>query len=192
MLIHIIRHGKTKGNFEKRYIGTTDESLAEQSLLDLKPFTQKMDAVYSSPLLRCRQTATLLFPKNTILVANNLKECHFGDFENKNYDELKDLVEYKNWINGKIPVPNGENNSDFKKRCSLCFKAIVEKTLSKNKNSIAIIAHGGTIMSIMEAFAIPEKQFYDWQPPNNSGFIVETDIKTWKKQTKVTFIKEII
>lgn len=36
MKIIFIRHGKTKGNLEKRYIGKTDESLCEIGIKELK------------------------------------------------------------------------------------------------------------------------------------------------------------
>ncbi len=51
-----------------------------------------MDLVYASPMIRCRQTAKILWPKFTdssqIQYVQNLQECDFGAFENKNYQEL--------------------------------------------------------------------------------------------------------
>ena len=39
--------------------------------------------VYSSPLLRCRETAEILFPDTTLQTVDNLIEMDFGDFEGK-------------------------------------------------------------------------------------------------------------
>ena len=36
-----------------------------------------------------------------------------------------------------------------------------------------MVAHGGTLMSVLSAFAVPEKPFYDWQVKNGRGFLLE-------------------
>lgn len=60
----LIRHGMTEGNRHGRYIGVTDEPLCEEgreSLLQMAyPVPQ---AVYASPMLRCTQTAGILYPE---------------------------------------------------------------------------------------------------------------------------------
>ena len=87
--IWLIRHGMTEGNRHGRYIGITDESLCESGRDMLKQLTYPVpQAVYTSPLLRCTQTAHLLFPGKALLVIDELSECNFGDFENKNYKFL--------------------------------------------------------------------------------------------------------
>ena len=56
MDVYLIRHGKTKGNLEGRYIGTTDEPLCEegkQSLMqmaDAKKYPA-VEALFVSPML---------------------------------------------------------------------------------------------------------------------------------------------
>ena len=61
MDVYLIRHGKTKGNLEGRYIGTTDEPLCEegkQSLMqmaDAKKYPA-VEALFVSPMLRCRES----------------------------------------------------------------------------------------------------------------------------------------
>ena len=91
MDVYLIRHGKTKGNLEGRYIGTTDEPLCEegkQSLMqmaDAKKYPA-VEALFVSPMLRCRESAKILFPKQSISVVSDLRECDFGRYENKNFD----------------------------------------------------------------------------------------------------------
>ena len=78
--LYLIRHGKTKGNLEGRYIGTTDEPLCEegkQSLMqmaDAKKYPA-VEALFVSPMLRCRESAKILFPKQSISVVSDLREC---------------------------------------------------------------------------------------------------------------------
>ena len=44
--------------------------------------------IYISPLKRCVQTAEILFPGELVHIIDELAECDFGEFENKNYKEL--------------------------------------------------------------------------------------------------------
>ena len=98
----LIRHGKTEGNKLSRYIGTTDEPLCQEGT----EFLHKMDypkvqAVYVSPLKRCVQTAEILFPGEPVHIIEELAECDFGEFENKNYKELEGNPHYQEWIDSK-------------------------------------------------------------------------------------------
>ena len=91
--IILVRHGKTAGNLEGRYIGSrTDEPLCEEGIHALEEKVREgtyppVDLVYASPMIRCRQTAKILWPKFTdssqIQYVQNLQECDFGAFENK-------------------------------------------------------------------------------------------------------------
>ena len=60
-----------------------------------------------SPMKRCIQTAELIYPKNQITQEVLLKECDFGIFEGKTYEELKDREEYQAWLDsgGTIAFP---------------------------------------------------------------------------------------
>ena len=40
---------------------------------------------------------------------------------------------------------------------------------------MAFVVHGGTIMSILEAFAEEKKNYYDWQVKNGCGYVASTD-----------------
>ena len=56
----MFRHFATAGNLEKRYIGTTDEPILPVSSVSGVP---EVEIVLASPLLRCRETAGLLYPR---------------------------------------------------------------------------------------------------------------------------------
>ncbi|MEG1049174.1 MAG: histidine phosphatase family protein [Oscillospiraceae bacterium] len=170
--ILFIRHGKTYGNTLKRYIGTTDEPLLPESIIELNKKSYPMvDKVYCSPLLRTRQTAEIIYPQCPATVVDGLKECDFGEFENKNYIELEHSEEYSKWVasQGTLPFPNGEETGHFKNRCVSAFRNILEEN-SQNDITIAIVAHGGTIMAVLEEFALPKKSFYCWQAENGEGY----------------------
>ena len=99
----LIRHGETAGNQKQRYIGRrTDEPLLPQSQEVLKQLDYgEPQAVYASPMLRCTQTASILFPGKPLNIIDELAECDFGEFENKNYLELDGNA---NCRHGSIPA----------------------------------------------------------------------------------------
>lgn len=172
MKIVLIRHGETEGNKRKRYIGTTDEPLADTRALDLK--YPACDCVISSPLKRCVQTAEFIYPSGDIKICHDLRECDFGDFENKSYETLKHNADYIRWLesNGTLPFPNGETHADFVSRCVNGFVS----SLDANADSMAFIIHGGTIMAIMQSLFGGD--FYDYQIRCGGMFVFELDIKS--------------
>lgn len=193
--IILIRHSMTVGNLNKRYIGITDESLAKEGidLIKNKKYPKAYE-VYSSPLRRCIETAKIIYRGIEPIISNDLRECDFGEFENKNYEELKDNINYNIWLesNGQIAFPGGEGKEEFKNRCQEAFNEIVEKVLSSKKNEIVLVVHGGTIMAILDKYSYPHKDFYNWQIKNGEGYIAQIDEKEWKFGVrKIKIIKKI-
>lgn len=163
-----VRHGKTKGNSQGRYVGRTDEPLLEESMKELEKKFPPADLVIASPMLRCRQTAEILYPDTAMLVQQGLEEMDFGDFEYKNYKELSQDPEYQAYIDsgGQRAFPHGELLTDFKWRICRAFMAAMEEAGKREARSVALVVHGGTIMAILEAFGEPQKPYFDWQIPN--------------------------
>lgn len=178
MKICLIRHAKTAGNLEKRYIGTTDEPLCDAGIAELRTRSYPdCDVVFSSSLRRCFETAKIIFPDKKIVLHNAFNEINFGDFEGKNFEELEDNFHYQKWLKngGNIAFPNGEEPADFKKRCVAEFEKIVREYNGFSK--LGFILHGGTIMAIMEKFGLPKWNFYDYQVENCGGFLADFDGK---------------
>lgn len=137
------------------------------------------DALYVSPLLRCRQTAELLFPGMAQTIVGDFRECDFGSFENKNYLELSGNADYQAWIDsgGRLPFPGGESREAFAKRCVQAFQKTLAEAAKKGFREIACVVHGGTIMSVLSAQAVPKRGYYDYQVKNGCGYLVE-----WKER----------
>lgn len=184
----LIRHGETCGNKLKRYIGKrTDEPLTKEAEEMLKGLGYMCpEAVYASPMLRCTQTAGILFPGKTLNIIDELAECDFGEFENKNYMELDGNQNYQAWIDsgGLLPFPGGESREEFKKRNLKGFQKVVQSCIRKEIQSAVLVVHGGTIMNIMEEYADENRSFYDWHVKNGRGYEVELDTGLWKKDRR--------
>ena len=92
--ITFIRHGKTAGNLTNCYIGVTDEPLIIEGEDEIrKRIYPEADIVFSSPLLRCIETAGLIYPNQKPVVIDELKETNFGRFEGKNYKDLSNDID---------------------------------------------------------------------------------------------------
>lgn len=194
MKIILVRHGPTPGNLARRYIGRTDEPLAP----GVRPgyFVPAADRVYVSPLLRCRQTAALLYPGVTPVEVSDLRECDFGEFENKSYDELRDNPAYRAWMDdrtGTLAPPDGEDTAAFRRRCCRAFAGIMGKCLADGVGSAAFVVHGGTIMALMERFAETDspRGFYDWQPDNFGGWSAFTTRELWQARHVLTNVQKL-
>lgn len=172
----LIRHGQTQGNLEHRYIGCrTDEPLCPEGIAALQGKSYPPAAkVYVSPLMRCLETASLLYPGVPTEIVEDFRECDFGDWENKNYAELNGSADYQAWIDseGEIPFLGGESRAEFAARCVRAFDELLTRNLQED---CAIIAHGGTIMAIMERYAKPKGNYYDFQARNGNGYILSED-----------------
>lgn len=199
MKIVMIRHFKTSGNLKRQYIGRLDEPLAEseelknneERLKERLKESGEMDAVIASPMQRCIQTAELLFPKREFLLYPKLQECDFGLFEGRNYEELKGLKAYQEWLAsmGTLPFPGGESQETFADRCRQGFEEAVEQLFaelpSDRDGQAAMVVHGGTIMAVLSRFGPQNKSFYDWQAENGSGFVIYLEEEQWRQGEKV-------
>ena len=103
----LIRHGATAGNLKKRYIGRTDQPLCAAGEAQLRRLADDLppcDHLFCSPLLRCRQTAQLLWPGVEQTVVDELRETDFGPFEGNTVKAVVDRITGKAPFEGTSPV----------------------------------------------------------------------------------------
>lgn len=194
MEIAFIRHGQTPGNAQGRYIGVTDEPLSEAGRGQcerLRP--PAVQRVYVSPMLRCRETAAILYPSHEPVVLDDMREYDFGDFENKCYNELCIRADYRAWIDshGHGNPPDGEDWRAFRCRCCRAFLRAVDGCMGQGVTSAAFVVHGGTIMAILERFGEPPRAFHDWQVHNVSGWLATAEPVKWRVQKRLHILRGI-
>jgi len=151
----LIRHGQTTYSAEKRYCGIEDVPLNEVGKKQARCITRKfarqhIDAVYSSDLKRCLETAFIAFPNEDIHKRRAMREIDFGFLSGKRYDDINNVYPriYDQWLKNPISVkmPGGEAVSGFKRRIEKCFLRIVAQNRRK---VVAVVAHGGPIRIII-------------------------------------------
>lgn len=189
MYLFFIRHGATTGNILKKYIGATDEPLCPEGIAAL---LQRRNAgvyeaaqaaaaggcaIWISPMRRCLETAELIFTGRKFLTSDGLRECDFGSFEGKSWQELQGDDDYQAWIDsgGSMKFPGGEGPDAFRGRCRRAFCEIISdarkgSSQGAGETDMIFVVHGGTIMSLMSAFAVPHRDYFDWHVGNGGGF----------------------
>src|SRR5258706_3803519 len=93
----LVRHGETAWNAEGRVQGQLDIPLSPTGLAQAKAVAsalagESFDAIYSSDLVRVRQTAQPIAEllKKDVLLDERLRERHYGVFQGITYAEAKE------------------------------------------------------------------------------------------------------
>lgn len=183
---YLIRHGMTAANKEHRYLGKTDEPLCEAGIRQLQEAQWNAavhpEIVLVSPMLRCRESAGLLFSNVPMLEIPQWCEMDFGEFERKNYEELNGNPAYQAWIDsgGTIAFPGGESRKEFSQRVVEGMEIAADYLREQLQQRacpecdtcggmcVAAVVHGGTIMAILDHYC--EGDYYDYQMENGGGY----------------------
>ena len=190
-VILLLRHAPAPGNLEGRYLGSTDEDLSPEGEALARRCAGGLGEVprlvWASPMKRCLSTARLLCPGAEILPLPGLRESDFGAFEGKNYEELRDDPAYRAWVEsgGRTPPPGGEGSAAGAARAAAAFREIVRELLASGEGRCAVVTHGGVIMALCAAFALPERDFYAWQSPCCGGWLLALEPGLWEKEGKL-------
>ena len=194
MLIELIRHGETVLQKRKCYQGITDVPLSDEGRKKLKKAPVCPEHVYVTPLLRTKETADILFPGAGQIVVPGLSEMDFGVFEGKNFEDLKDDPLYREWVYGNClsACPGGESRGEFTSRVTRAFSDLLDEAEKAGESRIFIVAHGGTQMAVLSSYADEKKDYYSWQLPCGSGYLLRADSWEHKKTLHVESVLSYI
>lgn len=151
--IYLVRHGETEWNVLGKFQGATDIPLSqkgiEQASYLTKRFENKFDYVYSSPLKRAIQTASIL-SKNSGLKINikeGIKEIDFGKWEGLTLKQIKDIYgkEYASFENDDTNGYLVGGDLSLKLASQRAKKTILEVAEECKNKTAVIVAHGGII-----------------------------------------------
>ena len=155
--------------------------------------------IWVSPLRRARETAALLCPGLSQRLVPDFREMDFGRFEYRNYAELLADPDsagiYQHFIDsgGTCAFPEGERREDFSERVCRAYEALLPGLFIDGaeaedsapafeakaadgsqhcgtEKTLLIVAHGGTLMALLERFGLPKRAYFDWQCNCLSGF----------------------
>jgi alpha-ribazole phosphatase len=147
MEIYLIRHTAPAIASGICY-GQADIDVADSFEEEAKIIKDQLPAsldIYSSPLKRCYQLASYLYPHTIIEQHHDLKEMQFGEWELHAWDNIP-AEPLNRWMQDfvNVRVPGGENYLDLYDRTISFFNSIVKKN-----QSAALFTHSGNIRSIL-------------------------------------------
>lgn len=206
VMLALIRHGETRANRERRYLGKTDEPLSEEGRKALLSYQAKgcypeVSCLFSSPMKRCMETAGILYPKLAPTAIPEWEEMDFGRFEYKNYKELEGDAQYQAWVQsgGTLGFPEGESREGFIRRCekglgNMCrqLQGMAGQQAGKPIKA-GLILHGGTIMALLSSYG--GREYFSCQAQNGRGYLCrmrwqEEDV-TGKVKIQIEVVTEI-
>ena len=185
MQVILVRHGKTAGNQKRLYVGRTDEPLCEEGIAQLRQNRQQglynfpVDRLICSPMQRCLQTAALICPGQQPICDERLRETDFGIFEGKSYEQLKTLPAYQEWLasGGEAVIEQGESRAQMTDRCLKGVAHQLKLAEQDGCRCVLFVVHGGSIMAILERYALPQRPFYDFQVENGQGWQLDLSLQ---------------
>ncbi|WP_066635454.1 alpha-ribazole phosphatase [Desulfolucanica intricata] len=192
--VYLVRHGETVWNAEMRFQGHADVALTETGQKQAWALSKRMSketihAFYSSDLKRAYDTARVLAEPHGIEVQKipNLREINFGLWEGLTFNEIINKFGQKAakwWDNPSVTrIPGGETLQEVAERCFRALKLIVQDHLGQQ---VVIVAHGGTIRSIISTvLGLDLNQYWRLRSDNASLNII--DFPDWSKGVLVLF-----
>ena len=150
--LYLVRHGATANNRAKppRLQGRrTDPPLSDEGLAQARQTGKfladsPLDAVYSSPLLRARQTAEAIAEPHglAVEVVEDLIEVDVGVWEGRDWDEIQrdDPEAYRGFMTDATvnPYLGGEDLTTVLARAKPAFERLMEENVGR---LIVVVAH---------------------------------------------------
>ena len=182
-LIYLVRHGQSLGNAKRIYLGHTDLDLSELGYEQANITAEylkdvKIDAVYSSDLLRAHNTAVPHAALRNLPVndSTGLREIFLGDWEGAEIDVLiKDhyddfVIGWKENF-GTFTVPGGESVQGAAQRMHDEVLRIAKENVGK---TVLIASHAAVIRSMWGKISgvKPENLASETQFPTNASYTV--------------------
>lgn len=147
-MIYLIRHttpAVDKGICYGQADLDVTSSFPEEAAIIQRYLPAGIQQVYSSPLQRCHKLASRLFPDHQLVLDDDLKELHCGEWELQNWDAIA-KEEIDPWMSDFVnhQVPGGESYLQLYERTVNCFTRI-----AMQEKPVAVFTHGGVMRSIL-------------------------------------------
>ena len=186
--IHLLRHGLTQANLDGRYIGRTDLPLCPEGRARLEKLRDAceypwVERVYTSPLLRARQTAELLYPGRPLEPLDKLRELDFGAFENRTITDLEQDPAFRAWI--------AESAAALLGRAVEAVAYIFARMMEERVTSVAVVTHGALIMNLLAAMGLPEREAVRWNAGPGEGYTLLLSAQMWMRDRKFEVYEQI-
>jgi broad specificity phosphatase PhoE len=137
--LYLVRHGQTGWALAGKHTGRTDIPLTEEGRRQADVLREPLskidfDAVFTSPLLRARDTASLAGFPNAVAL-DDLAELDYGQYEGKTISEIRQVA--PGWTVWTGPCPGGELLQDAAERA----QRVIERAC-QYQGKVLLVSHG--------------------------------------------------
>ena len=140
-IIFLVRHGQTKSNAEGR-MSYSDEVLDDSGYAQAHRLSSRLadlpiTAIYTSPLRRAYETATILNEphQSALNIVEDLSEIHLGDWEGLPKHDIQErwpeLWKQMATDPSNLVIPNGESIKELTERAVQAFRNIAQANQGK-------------------------------------------------------------
>ncbi len=151
MKVYVIRHGQSETNLESKWTGWLDVSLTDKGREDAKSAGKIIqnvifDKIYTSDLVRARQTAELALPNCCYETSLLLREIDVGTIAGKPLSVLTDEQRARVSKQGYTEF-DGESREQLYQRINEVMRGL-EKSGFEN---VALFSHAGFMCAMLNA-----------------------------------------
>ena len=151
----LVRHGQSEWNAQGRWQGQADPHLSdhgrEEARLAARALRGVAGIVFSSPLLRARETAEIISSQvadGSVFVEPDLREIDVGEFSGLTNDEIAERLPdaWQTLREGRLTAfPGGESREHFLHRVLGSLERIASRHPAVD---VLAVAHGGAIAAV--------------------------------------------
>ena len=168
MRLILVRHGSTHFNEDGIVLGRSDPPLPPTGLAQAQALAgslraEPVRAVYTSPLIRARQTAQAIAAAFRLepVLEPGLLELDVGDFDGITFEQLrKDHPQFlERWSQdpGPLVMPGGESLQELQLRAWGAVQTLSER---HSQETVVAVTHNFAILAIIcRALGVPLAQF---------------------------------
>jgi len=156
VLIYVVRHGESEDDLSDSYGGAanfrlTDRGRAQAMESAVKLKDARLEAIYSSPLARARESAEIIGRELGLTVETvfDLRERNtYGVLSGHTRQRARELYGYLletlDFVPGKSSrcAPGGEEYDPFIERIRGAFHHVAEAAATAGQEKIAVVTHG--------------------------------------------------
>lgn len=154
-LVWLLRHASSEMAGTGRWQGWRDVGLSAEGRKQAFEYRQsgmvpKVDSIYSSPLRRCIETASILAPAEEVILDSRLRTRHLGAWEGLTKEEIRQ--EGGVWFSPFAPQrpPGGESLAEVESRVMQSLTDIFQT----GHSAVLIVTHGAVIGLTLQAVGL--------------------------------------
>lgn len=175
MKLLVVRHGETRFNAERRYLGALDPDLNAKGIAQAMELSSTLpvcvDAIVCSPLQRARQTAEIICNERgqRPTVIDAFRERNVGVFEGLTQEEAQARFP-KLWSQNVTRLwhgapTGGETIDEVVMRVATGLDDLYESHAGK---TVALVAHGFVAKVVRAICRVDFQDFFEWQLANGA------------------------